>query len=452
MAQTRGYYTGGTIHIVVNNQIGFTTSDPRDARGTTFCTDIAKMVDAPVLHVNGDDPEVALLAVEIALEYRQRFHRDVFIDLVCFRRLGPQRGGRADGHAAAHVQAHRAARRHAQALRGPADRGGRGVARRTPTRWSARIAPRWTAASTRTRRSCRTTSRRSRSTGRRTSARHWTDTRRHHGADGDAARSSRVRLTTCPARASSCIRASRRCIADRRAMGEGTLPLDWGMGETLAYATLLDDGYGVRLSGEDIGRGTFSHRHAVLHDQNRERWDEGTYVPLQHLEARAADVRDHRLGADRAGGGRLRVRLLDVGSDAPRRLGGAVRRLRQRRAGRHRPVHQRRRSEVGPHLRPRDAAAARLRRPGSRAFVGASRALPAAVRAAQHAGVRAVDARAGLPHAAPADAAQLPQAADRDEPEEPAAAQGGGVVARRSREGRLLPRDRRDGKARRRRA
>ena len=88
MAQTRGYYTGGTVHIVVNNQIGFTTSDPRDARGTHFCTDIAKMVEAPILHVNGDDPEVALLAVEIALEYRQRFHRDVFIDLVCFRRLG----------------------------------------------------------------------------------------------------------------------------------------------------------------------------------------------------------------------------------------------------------------------------------------------------------------------------------------------------------------------------
>src|SRR6187397_2049082 len=88
MAATRGYYTGGTIHIVVNNQIGFTTSDPRDARGTTFCTDIAKMVEAPVLHVNGDDPEVALMAVEIALDYRQRFHKDVFIDLVCFRRLG----------------------------------------------------------------------------------------------------------------------------------------------------------------------------------------------------------------------------------------------------------------------------------------------------------------------------------------------------------------------------
>ncbi len=88
MAQTRGYYTGGTIHIVVNNQIGFTTSDPRDTRGTLYCTDIAKMVEAPIFHVNADDPEVCLLAVDIAMEYRQKFHRDVFIDLVCFRRLG----------------------------------------------------------------------------------------------------------------------------------------------------------------------------------------------------------------------------------------------------------------------------------------------------------------------------------------------------------------------------
>jgi 2-oxoglutarate dehydrogenase E1 component len=75
-----------------------------------------------------------------------------------------------------------------------------------------------------------------------------------------------------------------RVVADRRAMGEGRLPVDWGMGETLAYATLLDQGYGVRLSGEDVGRGTFSHRHAVLHDQNREKWDSGSYVPLEHLK------------------------------------------------------------------------------------------------------------------------------------------------------------------------
>src|SRR5678815_5582842 len=88
MAQTRGFYTGGTVHIVVNNQIGFTTSDPRDTRGTLYCTDIAKMVDAPILHVNGDDPETCLLAVDLAFDYRQKFHKDVFIDLVCFRRYG----------------------------------------------------------------------------------------------------------------------------------------------------------------------------------------------------------------------------------------------------------------------------------------------------------------------------------------------------------------------------
>ncbi len=143
--------------------------------------------------------------------------------------------------------------------------------------------------------------------------------------------------------------------------------------------------------------------------------------PAAAREARPARVRGHRLGAHRERGRGLRIRLFDVGSDAPRDLGGAVRRFRQRRAGRHRPVHQRRRSEVGQDLRTRHAAAPRLRRAGTGALVRASRALPPALRAAQHAGVRADHARAGLPHAASANAPQISQAAHRDEPEEPAA-------------------------------
>ncbi|HVO87736.1 MAG TPA: 2-oxoglutarate dehydrogenase E1 component, partial [Casimicrobiaceae bacterium] len=272
MAQTRGFYTGGTIHIVINNQIGFTTSDPRDTRGTIYCTDIAKMVDAPILHVNGDDPEVCLLAVEIALDYRQRFHKDVFIDLVCFRRLGHNE---ADEPMITQPLMYKKIAQHAGTRRLYADkliaegvttqadadamistyRAAMDKGLHTNTTILSNYKPPYTV--------------------------DWSAYKNGHWTDASDTRVPMERLkqlgvkaTTVPPNFKLHPRVEK-VMADRRAMLEGKLPVDWGMGEILAYATLLDQNYGVRFSGEDVGRGTFSHRHAVLHDQNRESWDEG---------------------------------------------------------------------------------------------------------------------------------------------------------------------------------
>jgi 2-oxoglutarate dehydrogenase E1 component len=285
MAQTRGFYTGGTIHIVINNQIGFTTSDPRDTRGTIYCTDIAKMVEAPILHVNGDDPEACLLAVEIALEYRQQFHKDIFIDLVCFRRLGHNE---ADEPMVTQPLMYKRIAQHMGTRKLYADRLiADGVI--TPEEPDAMIA------------TYRAAMDRGQNTNKTIIANYkppftidWTPYKNRHWTDpADTAvpvkklRALSQQLTMIPAGFKLHSRVEK-VIADRRAMGEGELPLDWGMGETLAYATLLDEGHGVRFSGEDVGRGTFSHRHAVLHDQNREKWDDGTFVPLQHVSPKQA--------------------------------------------------------------------------------------------------------------------------------------------------------------------
>ena len=281
MASTRGYHTGGTIHIVINNQIGFTTSDPRDTRGTLYCTDIAKMVDAPIFHVNADDPEVCLLAIELAMEYRQQFHKDVFIDLVCFRRLGHNE---ADEPMVTQPLMYKKIAAHPGTRRLYADRlvAAGAVKDGEP---EAMIA----------------TYREAMDKGLHTNttilsnykhpyAVDWTVYRGHHWTvAGDtrlplrSVKALAKKVTEVPAGFKLHPRVEK-VIADRRAMADGRQPLDWGMGETLAYATLLHDGYGVRLSGEDVGRGTFTHRHAVLHDQNREKWDSGTWVPLQHLK------------------------------------------------------------------------------------------------------------------------------------------------------------------------
>jgi len=281
MAQTRGYYTGGTIHIVINNQIGFTTSDPRDTRGTLYCTDIAKMAEAPILHVNADDPEVCLLAIEIALDYRMQFHRDVFIDLVCFRRLGHNE---ADEPMVTQPLMYKRIAQHPGTRKVYADRlVQEGVVGAEEP--DAMIA----------------TYRAAMDKGLHTNTTILSNYKPALSIDWSPYKNTEWTTpcdTTVPMKTLKALGRKvaefpegfklhprvEKVMQERRAMAEGKQPLDWGMGETLAYATLLDEGYGVRLSGEDSGRGTFSHRHAVLHAQNREKWDAGTWVPLEHLK------------------------------------------------------------------------------------------------------------------------------------------------------------------------
>ncbi len=279
LAQTRGYSTGGTVHIIINNQIGFTTSDPRDMRSSVFCTDIVKMVEAPVLHVNGDDPEAVVLATQLALEYRMVFSKDVVIDIVCFRKLGhneqdtpaltqPLMYKKIGAHPGTRklfadklamqglgdtlgddmVKAYRAALDAGKHTDDP-------VLTNFKTKFTVDWAP--------------------------FLGKKWTDS-----ADTAIPMSEWKRLaekiTTIPETVTPHALV-KKVYDDRAAMGRGEVNVDWGMGEHMAFASLVASGYPVRLSGEDCGRGTFTHRHAVIHDQKREKWDTGTYVALQHV-------------------------------------------------------------------------------------------------------------------------------------------------------------------------
>jgi len=279
LAQTRGYTTGGTVHIIINNQIGFTTSDPRDMRSSAFCTDIVKMVEAPVLHVNADDPEAVVLATQFALEYRMRFRKDVVVDIICFRKLGhneqdtpsltqplmykkigvhPGTRKLFAGKLSAQGLGETLGEDMVKAYRAALDEG-RHAADPVLTNFKTKFTVDWAPFL----------------------GKKWTDA-------GDTAlplsewKRLAERLTTIPTTVTPH-QLVRKVYDDRAAMGRGDIPVDWGMGEHMALASLVASGYPVRLSGEDSGRGTFTHRHAVIHDQNREKWDVGTYVPLQNV-------------------------------------------------------------------------------------------------------------------------------------------------------------------------
>ncbi len=286
LAQTRGYGTGGTVHIVVNNQIGFTCSDLRDARSSLYCTDVAKMLEVPVLHVNGDDPDAVCLATDIALDYRMTFHKDVVVDLVCYRRLGHNE---QDEPMVTQPLMYKT------------------IAKLPTTRQLyAECLARDGVISTDGGEEMVAACRQALDAGTHTNKTILVDYKppfeidwsRYQGARWNEHDDTRLpvetlkrlgeRITTVPEHF-KLHPAVQRIIENRRLMVQGKLPLDWGMAEHLAFATLLSEGYSVRLSGQDSARGTFFHRHAVLHDQNRERWDQGTYVPLQHVSDQQGD-------------------------------------------------------------------------------------------------------------------------------------------------------------------
>ncbi|MBU3670193.1 MAG: 2-oxoglutarate dehydrogenase E1 component [Polynucleobacter sp.] len=280
MSEVRGYSTGGTVHIVINNQIGFTTSDPRDLRSSLYCTDIMKVVDAPVLHVNGDDPEAVVLATKLAVEFRTKFHKDVAIDIICFRKLGHNE---QDTPAMTQplmykiIGAHPGTRKlYADRLETqgvlPAGTGdlmvkeyraamdeGKQTSDPVLSNFKGKFAVDWSPFLNKK----------------------WTDE-----ADTSIPLTEWKRLAEKISTIPEGFKAHplvAKVYNDRAAMGRGETNIDWGMGEHMAFASLVASGYPIRLSGEDSGRGTFTHRHAVLHEQNREKWDTGTYIALQHV-------------------------------------------------------------------------------------------------------------------------------------------------------------------------
>jgi 2-oxoglutarate dehydrogenase E1 component len=275
LSQARGFYTGGTVHIIINNQVGFTTSDARDARSTLYSSDVAKMIEAPILHVNADDPEAVCFVARFALEYRMKFHKDVVIDLVCYRRHGHNE---ADEPAATQPLMYQIIRKKPTARQIYADK---------LTRDGVSSAAEAAAMMEQYRNGLDEGKPQARAALGLIGNPYTVDWSEYLGADWEQVKTgvemARLRalgkaITTYPTDWTLHPRVLA-VMQAREKMVNGDLALDWGCAENLAYASLVQDGYAIRLTGQDSGRGTFFHRHAVLHDQNTGR----TYVPLQHV-------------------------------------------------------------------------------------------------------------------------------------------------------------------------
>jgi len=276
MSQARGFKVGGTIHIIINNQVGFTTSNPEDARSTEYCSDLAKMIQAPIFHVNADDPEAVLFVNRLAFEYRMTFHKDVVIDLVCYRRHGHNE---ADEPAVTQPLMYKTIKNHPTARAIYADKliKARVVDANEPLDIEERYRQGLDAGHNIVREKIPMI-------GNKYTI-DWTIYNKddsplpaHTAISIDEINHLTARLNTLPEGMELHPRVER-IIDDRRKMAAGALPADWGYAEHLAYGTLLEQGYSVRLVGQDCGRGTFFHRHAVLHNQH----DGSAYIPLRHV-------------------------------------------------------------------------------------------------------------------------------------------------------------------------
>ena len=276
MSQTRGFKTGGTVHLVINNQVGFTISNPEDSRSTEYCTDVAKMIQAPILHVNGDDPEAVLFVTQLAIDYRMQFKRDVVIDLFCYRRRGHNEADEPNGTQPLMYQQ---------------------IAKQRTTRelYAERLtqgnvvdAERVQSKIDEYRNALDNGLHVVKSLVKEPNKELFVDWRPYLGHAWTARHDTRFDLKTLQELSAKLLeipegfvvqRQVAKIYEDRQKMQAGGLPINWGYAETMAYATLAFEGHPIRMTGQDIGRGTFSHRHAVLHNQK----DAGTYIPLQHL-------------------------------------------------------------------------------------------------------------------------------------------------------------------------
>jgi 2-oxoglutarate dehydrogenase E1 component len=281
MSQTRGFAVGGTVRIVINNQVGFTTSKTEDTRSTQYCTDIAKMVQAPIFHVNSDDPEAVLFVTKLALEYRNKFKRDVVIDLVCYRRHGHNE---ADEPNATQPLMYQKIKKHpvpktiyadqlqSEGVLSDLEVGKYVEEYRAALDHGACVVEEW-----------------------RPMTEHSVDWRPYLGHDWDTSYDASIsvdklkklgeKLVFHPKDVKLQSRVNK-LYQDRTAMVNGERPLDWGMAENLAYASIVDEGRDIRITGQDSGRGTFFHRHAVMHNQK----DGSTYMPLQNISEEQGEI------------------------------------------------------------------------------------------------------------------------------------------------------------------